>query len=391
MPSLALSPGQEALVTRARTLAEEVLRPSAARWDEEERFPDASHRALVESGLLGLTVPQAYGGQGHGVFEACLVLEELARGCMASALIAQMYLNGPPRAIAVLGTEEQRRRYLPEAVSGERYFAVAMTEPQAGSAGTDLATTLRRDGDGYRLTGEKCYITGGDRADTFLVFCRATDTTGPHGIGAVLVHRDAPGFADPVVEPKMGTRGVAESTLRFDDVPISTADVVIEPDPASKAGAGLLLRQFNPERCGNAAMCVGVADVALADAIAHTKQRQQFGRPIIEFQGLQWKIADMAVAVRSARLLVWQAALSDESGFPSTEATAMAKLVANEMAQKVTNDALQLHGHLGYTRARPLERYVRDVRGMAVGGGTTEILRNLIARSVTGVAVSQRR
>ncbi|MBA2557583.1 MAG: acyl-CoA dehydrogenase family protein [Chloroflexi bacterium] len=391
MPSLTLSAEQQVLVATARSLAGEVLRPEAARWDREERFPDTSHQALVESELLGLTVPQRYGGRGLGVFEACLVLEELARGCMASALIAQMYLNGPPRAIAVLGTEEQCARYLPAAVSGERYFAVAMTEPQAGSAGTDLMTTLHPDGDGYRLTGEKCYITGGDRADTVLVFCRAVGTSGPYGIGAVVVHRDAPGFADPVVEPKMGARGIAEATLRFDDVPIDAADVLIQPDADSKAGAGLLLRQFNPERCGNAAMCVGVADVALADAIAHTTQRRQFGRPIIEFQGLQWKIADMAVAVQSARLLVWQAALSEAEGFPDTQATAMAKLVANEMAQTVTNEALQLHGHLGYTRSRPLERYVRDVRGMALGGGTTEILRNIIARSVTGVAVSQRR
>lgn len=391
MPSFELSAEQRALAARARQLADEVLRPHAATWDEQERFPDTCHAALVESGLLGLTVPPGYGGHGHGVFEACLVLEELARGCLSTALIAQMYLNGPPRAIAVLGTEEQRRRHLPAAVTGERYFAVAMTEPQAGSAGTDLTTTLHPDGTGYRLTGTKCFITGGDRADTFLVFCRAPDTTGPYGIGAALVHRDAPGFADPVVEPKMGTRGVAEATLRFDGVPVPAEDVLIPPDPASTAGAGLLLRQFNPERCGNAAMCVGVADVALEDAIAHARQREQFGRPIVEFQGLQWKIADMAVAVRSARLLVWQAALTDEDGFPSTEATAVAKLAANEMAIRVTNEALQLHGHLGYTRARPVERYVRDVRGMAIGGGTTEILRNLIARSVTGVAVSQRR
>ncbi|MEA2382909.1 MAG: hypothetical protein QOH72_2880 [Solirubrobacteraceae bacterium] len=387
----ALSPGQEALRERARRLAAEELRPHAARWDAEEVFPERSLEAMRRSGLLGLTVPRRYGGEGLGTFEACLVLEELARGCMASAMVAQMFLNGPPRALAVLGTEEQRERLLPGVAAGERYFAIAMTEPEAGSAGTDLVTTLHPDGDGFRLAGTKCSITGGARADTFVVFCRAPDTRGPSGIGAVVVERRAPGFAPPEVEPKMGGRGVAEATLRFEDVPVAARDVVLAPDPASRRGAEVLLTQFNPERCGNAAMCVGVAQAALDDSLAFVGDREQFGRPIVEFQGIQWKLADMAVDVEASRLLTWRAALSDSGGFPALHETAAAKLAANEMAQRVTNQAIQIHGHAGYTRARPLERYFRDVRGMGLAGGTTEILRNILAAGLTGRRLSQRR
>ncbi|MCZ2857846.1 acyl-CoA dehydrogenase family protein [Blastococcus sp. VKM Ac-2987] len=375
-------------------LAREVaaaVRPQARRWDEEESFPETSLDVLRSSGLLGLTVPVEHGGRGKGVFEACLVLEEIAAGCMATAIVAQMFLNGPPRALAVVGTAEQRERLLPGVARGERYFAIAMTEPGAGSSGTELTTQLGRGTDGVlRLNGTKCYITGGDRADTLLVFCRAPGSTGSRGIGAVVVERGQPGFEVVDTSPKMGSRGVAEATLSFEDVEVDDAQVVIPPDPDSTAGARLLLRQFNPERCGNAAMCIGVARAALEDSIAYTAQREQFGRPIVEFQGLQWKLADMAVRIETARLALWRAAVSSEDGFPALGHTAVAKLVANEAAQFVTNEAIQLHGHRGYTRDAPVERYFRDVRGMALAGGTSEILRNLIAEQVTGRRFSQR-
>jgi alkylation response protein AidB-like acyl-CoA dehydrogenase len=336
-------------------------------------------------------VAPEYGGKGLGVFEASLVLEEVARACLASAMALQMNVNGPPAAIGRLGTEDQRRRYLPGAADGSRYFAIAMTEPQAGSSGMDLATSLRPDGDGFRLNGAKCYITGGARATDYLVFCRAEGTRGSLGIGAVLVSRDAAGFAEPEIERKMGGRGVAEATLRFHDVWVPAEDVVLPADPESKRGAQVLLTQFNPERCGNAAMSIGIAQAALDDAVSHALRREQFGRPIVEFQGLQWKLADMALDVETSRLLLWKAATSDADGFPETKATVMAKLHANEMVQRVTNEALQIHGHRGYSTEHAVERYYRDARGMAIGGGTTEILRNMLAAEVTGRRFSQRR
>lgn len=387
---LELSSTDEELRGRARRFAADELLPHAAGWDEREEFPERSYQAMRREGFVGLTVPEEHGGQGRGVLEACLVLEEFARACLASAMTLQMNVNGPPRFIARYGSEEQRRRWLPGVADGSRYFAIAMTEPQAGSDGLALETTLTPDGDGFRLDGVKCHITGGARADTFLVFCRAPATTGPQGIGAVVVEASAPGFAPPEVEPKMGGRGVAEAVLRFDAVPVPATDVVLAPDPTSKAGASILLRQFNPERCGNAAMSIGVAQAAFDHAAAYAKERQQFRRRLVDMQGIQWKFADMALGIEASRLLLWRAATTDDDGFPATRETMMAKLHANEMAQHVTNEAIQILGHKGYLRRHPVERYFRDARGMALGGGTTEILRNVIAGEVLGERFSQR-
>lgn len=385
-----LTTEQQGLVDTARELARTELRPHAAEWDRRAEFPERSYQLLREYGFTGLTVGTEYGGRGLGVFEACLVLEELAVGCMASAMALQMNVNGPPRVIARLGNQQQRKEYLTGAADGSRFFAVAMTEPQAGSDGTALTTTLAPDGAGFRLTGTKCHITGATRANTFLVFCRAPETSGPDGIGAVLIDSDVGGLAPIEIEDKMGGRGVAEGLLRFDGSPVRTDQVLLPPTPGSREGARFLIRQFNPERCGNAAMSVGVAKAALADAVTYVTDREQFGRPIAEFQGIQWKIADMALGIDAARLLLWRAARSEVDGFPGVRETAIAKLAANETAVRVCNEAIQLLGHKGYLTRHPMERYFRDARGLGIGGGTTEILRNMIAAEVTGVRVSQR-
>ncbi|HYF27873.1 MAG TPA: acyl-CoA dehydrogenase family protein [Baekduia sp.] len=374
---------------RAREVAEAVA-PDAARWDREEVFPEASLDRLRAAGLTGLTVPQAYGGEGLGVGDACAVLEELARACMSTAMVAQLYLNGPPRAIVVLGTEEQRRRWLPGAVSGERNFAIAITEPAAGSAATELQTRLEPEGDGWRLHGEKCHITGGQRADTVLVFCRLAGTSGPKGIGAVVVERRQAGFSSPATQPKVGGRGVGEAVLRFDGVRIEPNAVLVAPERGSAAGAAVMLRQFNPERCGNAAMVLGCARTAIELSARHLRTRRQFGRELAEFQGLQWKLCDMAIRWDGARLLVARAADSDKAGFPSTRFTTMAKVAANEAAEWICHQAIQLHGHAGYTRELPLERLFRDVRGMSLAGGTTEVMRNVLAGELLGRRFSQR-
>ncbi|MCF7550793.1 acyl-CoA dehydrogenase family protein [Pseudonocardia sp. WMMC193] len=386
-----LTSAQADLVARARTVAQEELRPRAAEWDQRAEFPEEQFQLLRAAGLTALTVPVEYGGQGLGTFEACLVLEELAAGCLASAMTIQMQVNGPPRVIARIGTEQQRNEYLPRVADGSVCFSIAMTEPQAGSDGTALTTTLTPDGDGFRLTGDKCHITGALRSDAFLVFCRAPDTTGPDGIGCVLVDRDVEGLQPIETEPKMGGRAIAEGIMAFRDCPVRADQVVLAPEKGSRDGARFLIRQFNPERCGNAAMSIGLARSALDDAIAYVKQREQFGRPIVEFQGLQWKLADMATAVDGARLLLWRAARTDVQGFPGIRETAMAKLAANEAALMVTSEALQLLGHKGYLTRYPMERYVRDAFGLGIGGGTTGVLRNLIAGEVTGVRVNQRR
>ena len=386
-----LTSTQRDLQRRARALADSELGPRARQWDETSAFPETSYTALGREGLLGLTVPASYGGTGQGVLEACLVLEEVARGCLASAMALQMNVNGPSRVISTLGTEEQRRWLLPGAADGSRYFAVAMTEPDAGSDGLGLTTRLERRDGRWFLTGTKCYITGGVRADTFLVFCRLAGTSGARGIGAVIVESSAAGFHCAVTEQTMGGRGVPEATLTFEDVEITDVQIVVPPDAETKNGAAILIQQFNPERCGNAAMSIGVARAAFEEALRHCKSREQFGRRLIEFQGLQWKLADMAVDLEaSERLLRTACRSSDEHGFPELLPTAMAKLHANEMVQRVTNTAIQLLGHKGYSTDSPVERYFRDGRGLGLAGGTTEVLRNLIAAGVAGERFSQR-
>ena len=382
---------QRELKEQAAELADSRLAALAGRWDTNEEFPEETYAMLREHGFLGLTVPLEYGGRGLGVEESCIALEEISRGCLATAMALQMNVNGPPKALATLGTEDQKERFLPGAVDGSRFFAIAMTEPQAGSDGMNLQSSLSRDGEAWLLTGTKCFITGGARADTYLVFCRAPDSAGSRGIGAVIVERGQPGFAEPEVERKMGGRGIAEATLRFRNVRIEPENVLISPDPDSKRGAEILLTQFNPERCGNAAMSIGIARAAFNASVEWTATREQFGRPLIEFQGLQWMISDMAVDIEAARLLLRNAASTrDERGFPRTRETAMAKLFANEMCRRVADSAVQLHGHRGYSAEHSVERYFRDARGLSIGGGTTEILRNMIASEVTGRRFNQR-
>ncbi|HZZ45491.1 MAG TPA: acyl-CoA dehydrogenase family protein [Pseudonocardia sp.] len=385
-----LTDQQNELVERARTIADAELRPRAAECDRRGEFPEEQFRLLASSGLTALTVPAEYGGLGLGTFEACLVLEEIAAGCVASAMSVQMQVNGPPRVLARIGTPQQRDRYLPRVADGSVCFSIAMTEPQAGSDGTALATTLTPDGENYRLSGTKCHITGAKRADSFLVFCRAPDTVGPDGIGAVVIDRDIEGLAPIESEEKMGGRAMAEGVMTFTDAPVRADQVVLPPKAGSREGARFLLRQFNPERCGNAAMSIGTARAALDYAIAYMREREQFGRPVVEFQGLRWKVADMATAIDAARLLLWRAARTDVQGFPGIRETAMAKLAANEAAVEVCTQALKLLGHKGYLTQHPMERHLRDAIGLGIGGGTTDILRNMVADEVTGVRVSQR-
>jgi hypothetical protein len=376
---------------RAAHVASVFDEADMARWEDEALFPEAVYGRLRESGLLGLTVPTAYGGEGRGVRESCAVLEELTYGCGAASMICQMFVNGPPRAIARLGNEDARQRYLPGVASGERYFAIAMSEADAGSAVTELTTCLRPAGDGFRLDGTKLYITGGNRADSFLVFCRAPGSAGSRGIGAVVVERGQAGFSTRPMARKMGGNAVGEAELRFDGVEIDRGAVIIEPDASSSRAALSMLRQFNPERCGNAAMSLGLARAALERAAAHVRQRRQFGRELREFQGLQWKIADMVARYEGARLLLARAAGSDEDGFPATALVMAAKISANEAGEYICREAMQLHGHWGYTRDLPLERYYRDARGAGIGGGTLETSRNVLAGEVLGRRYDQRR
>ena len=387
-----LDPELEDFRNEARKLAEREFAPRAAHWDEAEEFPAANRDKLAELGYLGMFIPEEYGGSGAPVIQGTVFLEEMARVCFNTALVSQLYLNGPSRAISVLGSDEQKKRFLPDMAAGKKFIAIAISEPEAGSAVTDLRTTATKDGDGWVLNGNKCWSTGAHVADYALVFCRFGKASGAKGIGAFVVDLKKPGARIGHISLKMGGRGLTEAEIILENYKAGPEDVLVKGDPESSRSFALLMSSFGPERVGNAAMCVGLAQGAFEAAKSHSEIRHQFGRPIKEFQGLQWKIADMATQIHAARLMVYRAATNPApNGFPDPMDATMAKLYANEMAQRVTNEALQIHGHNGYTREYPLERMVRDARGFALGGGTVEILRNTIAAMVYGHSFDQRR
>jgi alkylation response protein AidB-like acyl-CoA dehydrogenase len=386
-----LDPDLEAFRQEARKTAERAFRDKAAHWDEKEEFPEENRALLAKLGYLGMVIPEAYGGSGAPVIQGTIMLEEIARVCFNTALVAQIAINGPSRALAILASEEQKQRWLPGCASGKYSFAIGISEPGAGSGMTDMITSATPDGDDIVLNGQKAYCTGGHLASHIFVFARWGKTEGPRGIGALVVERGTKGFEVGHPDRKMGGRGMPEVQLYFDHCRVPRENVVLAGDPDSTRSFKRLMSSFGPERVGNAAMCLGVAQAAYEAAKAYSQEREQFGRPICEFQGLQWKVADMAVQLHAARLMIYRAATKLVDGFPDPLEAAMAKLYANEMVQRVTNEALQIHGHAGFTRDLPLERMVRDSRGFALGGGTTEILRNTIASMVYGRAFDQRK
>ena len=392
MPLFALDPELESFRWQVRKLAEGKFAEKAAHWDESEDFPFENRDTLAELGYLGMAVPVGYGGSETSIVQGAVFLEELARVCFNTALVGQLYLNGPARAIALLGTAAQKQKYLPDVVGGRSLIAIAMSEPGAGSATTDLTTKATQARGGYRLNGQKCFVTAGHLCTHALVFARFGESSGARGIGALIVDRNTAGFAVGKPDRKMGGRGVPEASLFFDDCWVPGEDALVVGDPQTSKTFVAVMRSFGPERVGNAAMCVGLAQGAFDVAKTYAEQRRQFGRPLNEFQGIQWKFADMVTDITAARMLVYGAATHlTEEGFPDPQAAAMAKLYANEMVQRVTNEALQIHGHYGYTHDYPLERMVRDGRGFALGGGTVEILRNTIAANVFGRTFDQRR
>lgn len=298
---------QQALRTLARDVAIRDLAPMARHWDETEEFPEGSWEAIRKAGLFGITVDEKYGGHGFGDIEAAIVLEELGRVDVSSAILAQLTFNGPPRAIQHLGSEEMKERWLPMAASGEALFCIGISETEAGSAVTQMRARLTSDGNGYRLNGYKNYVTGGHRARVCLVWCRFPGSEGAKGIGAVLVDLESDGVTIAGTHVKMGLRGTSEAELAFDDVRIEPEDVLSVGDATSSETFKTLIAHINHERCGNAAMCVGAAQGSLEYAIGYMNERTIGGKPIAELQGLQWKIADMATQIEGARLLLLRA------------------------------------------------------------------------------------
>jgi alkylation response protein AidB-like acyl-CoA dehydrogenase len=370
---------QQALRALARDVAERELGPNARHWDETEEFPEASWDAMRKADLFGITVGEKYGGMGMGDIEAAIVLEELARVDVSSAILAQLIFNGPPRAIEHLGNDAMKERWLPVAASGEGLFCIGISETEAGSAVNHMRARLTPDGGGYRLNAYKNYVTGGHKAACCLVWCRFPGSEGSKGIGAVVVDLEADGVTVAGTHVKMGLRGTSEAELAFDDVYIAPDDVLLEGQPDSSDSFKTLIGHINHERCGNAAMCIGAAQGALEYAINYMNERSIGGRPIAELQGLQWKVADMGIQLEGARMLLQRAVrLAGPHGTPPPLETAMAKTAANLAAKFVCDEAIQLLGGYGFSREYPVERAYRDIRGLCIGAGTVEIQRNFV-------------
>ena len=372
--SFPLTAEQEALRAKARELADAVFAERAARWDAREEYPWDNVKDLVAAGFMGMTVPAAQGGGERPLLDVVLVIEEIARACGITGRIVVEGNLGTVGALIAYGTEAQKRRYLPWVLEGDKP-AIAITEPEAGSAATDLVTRADEAPEGWTLSGEKRWITGAGVSRLHLVYCRMSSAPGAEGIGGILVERDTPGFRVGERDRTMGLRGIPEGRLHFEQCRIAKDQVLVGPPDGFKR----LMSAYNSQRLGAATVALGLAQGAYEAALAYALERRQFGRPIGEFQGIRWKLADMAIAIDAARLLIHRAAANAGTGFPDALEAAKAKTFAAEMAQRVTNQALQIHGAAGYGRALPIERIVRDARMFAIGGGTVEMMRNLIA------------
>ena len=374
---------QVALRELARGVAERSLAPMARTGDETEEFPQASWDAIRAADLFAITIGEAYGGMGLGDIEAAIVLEELARADVSSAILAQLTFNGPPRAIEHLGSDALKQRWLPMAASGEALFCIGISETEAGSAVGHMRARLTPDGDGYRLNAYKNYVTGGHKSRACLVWCRFPGSEGTKGIGAVVVDLETDGVSIAGTHEKMGLRATSEAEIAFDDVRIEPGDVLLAGEADSNSAFRTLIGHINHERCGNAAMCVGAAQGALEYAIQYMNDRVIGGRPLADLQGLQWKIADMGIQLEAARLLLKRAVhLAGTHGTPPPLETAMAKTAANLAAKFVCDEAIQLLGGYGYSREYPVERVYRDIRGLCIGAGTVEIQKNFIGTNL---------
>ena len=382
-----LSEEQQALQAAAREFARGEMTAVAEETEREARPLSRDWvKRYAEMGFLGVNIPTRYGGLGLGNVDALLVLEEFAKIASAVAFPIFESVVGPVRAIEHFADDALKDRVVPAVCRGEMMVAVAMSEPDAGTALTDLRTRAEVRGDRIVVNGAKRWCSGGGHSDAYLVYCRLSETPGAKGIGAVYVEGDTPGLTFGEQEQLMGFRGVPESDLYFDEVSVPADHLVV---PAG--GFPKLMRAFDLERCGNATMALGQAAAALDDALVWVQERRQFGKPIVEFQAVQLKLAEMAMRVEAARLLVHRAAQNAEGGLPSVLDSSIAKVVSNEAAREVTSMGVQLMGGYGYSREYPMERRMRDAWGWGIAGGTIDIQKVNIASALVGRRFDQRR
>lgn len=373
--NLDLTEDQIVIRDAVRELTQGEFASQAAKWDHDDAIPPSAIAKLAEMGLLGMSIPEEWGGLGYDARTSTMVIEEIARVSAALAIMVAVHNSVGAYPIFTFGTDEQRRRFLPRLTSGA-VGAFSLSEPGSGSDASALVTSARLDGDHYVLNGEKNWVTNGRHSWTYLVLAR-TGGPGPKGISAFIVEKDTPGLTLGKGEDKMGLRGSDTITLSFSDARVPVANRL----GAENDGFRIALSMLDSGRIGVAAQALGVMTAAFEESARYAQQRQAWGAPIARIQAVQFKLAEMERRVQSARLLIRKAAWLKDSGQDFVRAASMAKLYATEAATWVTHQAIQVHGGYGYVKEYAVERYYRDARVMEIYEGTSEIQRLVIARS----------
>ncbi len=382
---------QRALETRARDLAQGEIKARAAEVDRTESYPWDNVERLKQAGFIGMTIPKELGGQGLGWMDAVLVIEQMAQVCAVTARIVVETNMGAISAVMAYGSQAQKRMAADMVLAGDKP-AICITEPDAGSDAGGMTTRADRRGNRFVMNGRKHWITGGGVSRLHLIFAKVYDQDGRfEGVGGFLAIRDeTQGLRIVHREPTMGLRGIPEAEIAFEEMDLPPEALVLPPRGLKKGFADLM-DAYNSQRVGAATVALGIMEGAYETALAWSGEREQFGRPINEFQGLQWKLADMSIKIAAAQALVYKAAASGVDGFPDKLMAAQAKILTSESAIAVVNDALQVFGARGYSRNLPLERMARDVRMFTIGGGTAEVLRNVVASAILDKKLPQTR
>ena len=369
----------QALLKRAmREFANGEIAPGAAERDEHGRFPSELVPKLAEQGLLGILVPEEYGGAGYDAISAAIILEEIARVDAAVALLVGSHNSLCSGHILAVGTDQQKKRFLPPLARGEKLGAWALTEPGSGSDAGAMRTRATLEGDCWMIRGDKQFITQGSTAGTYVIMASTDPSQGTKGISAFVVPRETPGLNVGKIEKKLGVRASDTAALHFDDMRVPKDHLLGKVNEGFKDVLGVL----SAARIGMAALAVGIAQGALEEALNYAKRRRQFGKPILEYEAIQWMLADMATEIDAARLLTHKAAMLKDLGQPFLRTASQAKLHASEVAVHASSKAIQIHGGYGYLKDSPVERFYRDAKLCEIGEGTSEVQRMVIARDV---------
>ncbi|HET8577163.1 MAG TPA: acyl-CoA dehydrogenase [Methylomirabilota bacterium] len=374
--NIQLNEEQTMIQAMARDFAEQEVRPIAEAIDREARFPHQTVRRMGELGLMGIAIPEAYGGSGSDTVAYAVALEEVAKACASHAVIMSVNNSLYCDPVYKFGTEEQKQKFLAPFASGHKLGCFSLTEPEAGSDATNQNTLASKDGSDYVLNGRKIFVTNGREAHAALVFAQTDRAKGHHGISAFLVERGTKGFTVVKTEDKLGIRASDTAEFLFEGCRVSAANRL----GAEGEGFKIAMATLDGGRIGIAAQALGIAAGAYELAVGYARERKSFGVPIGQHQMVQWMLADMATAIEAARLLTWRAAWLKDTGAPFGAASAMAKLFAAEAAMRVTTDAIQVHGGYGYIKEYQVERYFRDAKITQIYEGTSQIQKLVIAR-----------